>query len=112
MSNDWRIILRFAALGLATTALYLAYQVLTDSSSRNNSSDAVFIVLCPASVLLSPLFAWFFEAAEVGTALFLGFMVVRWINQCRVVCVRRSGLRGFAGKAPGPPGELRRTVRE
>src|SRR6266404_4731211 len=70
MSNDWRIILRFAALGLATSALYLAYQVLLDSSVRNFSSEAVFIVLCPASLLFAPLFAWFFEAAEVGTALF------------------------------------------
>ena len=70
MSNDWRIILRFAVLGLAATALYLAYQVLIGSSSLNNSSEAVFIVLCPASLLFAPLFAGFFEAAAVGTSLF------------------------------------------
>ena len=73
MSKDWRIIFRFAVMGLAFTAFFVAYQVLTDSSPPpppNWPLLAVFVLICPASLLFAPLFAWFFEAAEVGTALF------------------------------------------
>jgi hypothetical protein len=56
---------------MAITALFAGYQALPDSGAPNSLSNvAVFIVLCPVSLLFMPLFAWFFEAAEPGQPAF------------------------------------------
>jgi hypothetical protein len=67
MSKDWKIIFRFAALGLAIGAIFPAQQALIDSGTRNLSMDAVLFVLCPVSLLFMPLSVYFFEAAEAGS---------------------------------------------
>jgi hypothetical protein len=67
MSKDWRIILRFAVVGLVISAAFAAYQGVIDSKASTLSVSAGFIVLCPVSLLFTPLFVWFFEAAEAGT---------------------------------------------
>jgi hypothetical protein len=83
MSKDWKIILRFALLGLGIGILFAAQQALAHYGSPNLSMDAVCILLCPASLLFMPLSVNFFEASEVGAP---GFYVV-------------SGLIAFANAA-------------
>ena len=73
MSKDWKIILRFALLGLGIGALFAAQQALIDSGTPNLSMDAVLILLCPVSLVFMPLSVYFFEAAEVGAP---GFYVL------------------------------------
>jgi hypothetical protein len=73
MSKDWKIILRFALLGLGIGILFATLQALPDSGTPNLSMDAIFILLCPASLLFMPLSVYFFEAAEVGAP---GFYVL------------------------------------
>jgi hypothetical protein len=58
VGKDWRTILGFAALGLGITAVFVAYQVLTDSSPPpppNIPLILVFMILCPPSFLTIPL---------------------------------------------------------
>jgi hypothetical protein len=58
MSKDWRTILGFAAVGLGITAVFVAYQVLTDSSPPRPPSTLmylIFMILCPPSFLTIPL---------------------------------------------------------
>jgi hypothetical protein len=73
MSKDWRIILRFALLGLGIGAVFAAQQALIDYRTPNLSMDAVLIVLCPMSILFMPLSVYFFEAAKAGAP---GFYVL------------------------------------
>jgi hypothetical protein len=68
MSKDWRTILKFALLGLAFAVLAAGYEATSQSSHSNVMVDAVLLVVCPAALLLAPLFVWSFEAAEVGTS--------------------------------------------
>jgi hypothetical protein len=67
MSKDWRTICGFALLGLAFAVVTAGYEATSSSSNSNVAVDGFLFVLCPAALLLSPLFASFFEAAEVGT---------------------------------------------
>jgi hypothetical protein len=58
MSKDWRTIFCFAAAGPGITAVFVAYQVITDSSPPpppNIILDLVFMILCPLSFLTIPL---------------------------------------------------------
>jgi hypothetical protein len=58
MSKDWRTILGFAAVGFGVTAVFVAYQVLTDASPPpppNMPVLTMFIILCPSSLLTIPL---------------------------------------------------------
>jgi hypothetical protein len=57
MEKPWeqsRYMLAFAAAGLAVTAVFVAYQVLTDSSPLNLPVFTVFMFLCPGSLVLLP----------------------------------------------------------
>jgi hypothetical protein len=61
MSKNKKLVLGLAGFGLAITAVFVAYQVLTDSSSASPLStlDALvilgFVILCPPSLLAVPL---------------------------------------------------------
>jgi cell division protein FtsX len=68
LSTDWRIIRRFALVGLALGVVGSASSLTSDMSTI-----AVTFLLCPATLLCAPLFAWAFEAGEVGTP---GFYVL------------------------------------
>jgi len=57
---------RFAMLGLAVTAGFVAYQMIADPQSPRSPSPAVmlaFVVLCPPSLLWIP-----FSDATAGTS--------------------------------------------
>src|SRR5260370_2219034 len=63
LSADWRTIMRFALIGFAFGVVGSASSLASDMSTI-----AVTFLLCPAALLCAPLFAWAFEAAEVGTS--------------------------------------------
>ena len=62
--------MRFALVGLALGVVGSASSLASDMSTV-----AITFLLCPAALLCAPLFAWAFEAAEVGTP---GFYVL-WV---------------------------------
>jgi len=81
MDKDWRTILRFAALGFGAAAAAAATQFVPVSWPENYSLGAIAIVICPASLLLAPVFVSFFEAAETGTAgFYVLWMLVGLVN--------------------------------
>src|SRR5712692_2462451 len=102
MSKDWRTILRFAAMSFAIAAPVAVLQVVPDSSSTNYSLTAVSILLCPASLLLAPLFAWFFEAAEVGTPGFYILWLFVGLTNAAVYAVIGAAYVGLRKKPEGP----------
>lgn len=54
MTASGRGIFRSAVMGLAITAVFVSYQLLTDSQSpiaRNSSLMLTFVVVCPPSIL-------------------------------------------------------------
>ncbi len=55
MSKDWRIILRFALLGLAFAMLAAGYEATSKSSHSDATVVAVLLVVCPAELLLAPV---------------------------------------------------------
>jgi hypothetical protein len=58
MSKDWRIILRFAAVGFGIFVVWVVYQMLTDPSpwsQLNNILSIIFMILCPPVLLTFPL---------------------------------------------------------
>jgi hypothetical protein len=61
--------LGFAAIGLLVTALFVLYQVVTDSPAPSGPTvvDVAFIVLCPTSLLSLPISLGFFDAVEIGS---------------------------------------------
>jgi hypothetical protein len=69
MEKPWeqsRYMLVFAAAGLAVSALFVAYQVLTDSSPLNLPVFTIFMLLCPGSLVLLPVFIMCIDC-ETGT---------------------------------------------
>lgn len=61
-------------LGFSITALFVAYQLLTDSlsdSPRNSAMLIFFVILCPPSLLTIPIID-----AEVGTSGFYFLWIV------------------------------------
>jgi len=69
MEKPWeqsRYMLVFAAAGLAVSALFVAYQVLTDSSPLNLPVFIIFMLLCPGSLVLLPVFIMCIDC-ETGT---------------------------------------------
>jgi hypothetical protein len=65
MSARGRGTLRSAMLGFAVTAVFVAYQLVTDPQSpfaRNSALMLAFVILCPPSLLSLP-----FIDAEAGT---------------------------------------------
>ena len=102
MDKDWRTILRFALLGFAISAIVALMEFLPDSGSSDYSLTAVMILLCPASLLAAPLFAWFFEAAERGTALF--FVLWFFVGLANAVLYALVGAAyvGLRKKPEGP----------
>jgi hypothetical protein len=102
MDKDWRTILRFAAVGLVSAALVMAVQFLPNSSFPNYSLMAVSILLCPASLLAAPLFAWFFEAAEVGTGLFYVLWAFTVLANGAMYAVVGAAYVGLRKKREGP----------
>ncbi len=68
MGKRTRFAVGLAALGLAITAIIVAYQLLTDSYPPRPMSDTLFlafVILCPPSLLSIPIID-----AETGTAAF------------------------------------------
>jgi len=68
--------LGFAAIGLLVTALFVLYQVVTDSPAPSGPTvvDVAFIVLCPTSLLSLPISLGFFDAVEIGSWAFIGLL--------------------------------------
>jgi hypothetical protein len=102
MDKDWRTILRFAILGFGVTIVAVGVQFLPDSSSSNYSLSAVMIVLCPASLLLAPAFALFFEAAEPGTAVFYGLWLLVGLANAAIYSIVAVAYVGLRKKPEGP----------
>ena len=89
MSRDWRTNLRFLAAGFGITAVFLAYQVLTDSSPPlppNILLYLIFMILCPPSFLTIPLID-----VEIGSEDFSPL--------CAIVAVLNSALYAVIGAA-------------
>jgi asparagine N-glycosylation enzyme membrane subunit Stt3 len=70
---------RFAMLGFSITALFVAYQLVTDPFSdapRDSAMMIFFTVLCPTSLLAIPIID-----AEVGTsAFYFVWTIVGFLN--------------------------------
>jgi hypothetical protein len=69
MEKPWeqsRYMLVFAVAGLAVAALFVAYQVLTDSSPPNLPVFTIFMLLCPGSLVLLPFMCIDCETGTVG----------------------------------------------
>jgi len=102
MDKDWRTIFRFALLGLASAAVVMMMQFAADSSSPNYSLVAAGVLLCPASLLLAPVFVWFFEAAEVGTVGFYVLWAVVGLANAGIYTLIGAAYVGLRKKPEGP----------
>jgi hypothetical protein len=60
------------------------------------------IVLCPASLLLAPLFASFFEAAEPGTAVFYVLWFLAGLANAALYAIAAAAYVGLRKKPEGP----------
>src|SRR5215467_7381605 len=78
---------RVAMFGLGITAIFLSYQLLTDSQSpitRNSTLMLVFVVLCPPSVL-----SLAFGTIEIGShSFYLLWAVIAALNAALYASVR------------------------
>jgi hypothetical protein len=78
MSKEWRVILRFAALGLAVPAAIYIYSLFIDYTKPTTLLDIVLgilsFVLCPPSLL-----ATLCIDCEVGTHRWSGHVVHHWL---------------------------------
>ena len=98
VGTDWRVIMRFALVGFALGIVGSASSLASDMSTV-----AVTFLLCPASLLCAPLFAWAFEAAEAGTVgFYLLWTIVALLNAVlyAVIGAAYVGLRRKSGGAP------------
>ena len=102
MDKEWRTIFRFSALGFGITAVAGALQFLSNSSPSNYSLSAVMIVLCPASLLLAPVFAWFFEAAAPGNAVFYALWFLVGLANAALYAIAAAAYVGLRKKPGGP----------
>ena len=103
MSKDWRTILRFAALGLAFAVVAAGYEALSSSFHSDVKVDAVSLVVCPAELLLLPLFAWFFEAAEAGTSGFYFLWSLTAFANAAIYAIIGAAYAGLRKKPNGSP---------
>ncbi|MGB2899061.1 MAG: hypothetical protein WBB89_07340 [Candidatus Acidiferrum sp.] len=100
MSKDWRTILRFAVMGLVITAVFVAYQVLTDSSPPpppNISLILMFMVLCPPSFLTIPLID-----VEIGSEGFYPLWSIVALMNAVLYAVIGAAYVGLRKKREGP----------
>jgi hypothetical protein len=101
MGKDWQTILRFAALGFAFAVLAAGYEVASNSAHLDVSVDAVLLLVCPAELLLAPLFAWFFEAAEVGTTGFYFLWFLAALVNAAIYAIIGATYVGLRNKPDG-----------
>ena len=78
---------RVAMFGLGITAVFLSYQLLTDSQSpvpRNSDLMLVFVVLCPPSVL-----SLAFRTTEIGShSFYLLWALIAVLNAALYASIR------------------------
>jgi len=100
MSKEWRTILGFAALGLGITAVFVAYQVLTDSSPPrppNTLMYLIFMILCPPSFLTIPLID-----VEIGSEGFYPVWTIVALINAALYAVIGAAYVGLRRKREGP----------
>jgi len=100
MSKDWRAILGFATVGFGVTAVFAAYQVLTDSSPPpplNMPVLFIFMILCPGSFLTVPLID-----VETGTGGFYVIWTLVALIDAALYAVIGSGYVRMRKKHEGP----------
>ena len=100
MSKDWRIILGFAAVGLGITAVFVAYQVLTDSSfpaPPNTLTYLICMILCPPSFLTIPLID-----VEIGSEGFYPFWTIVALVNAALYAVIGPAYVALRRKRDGP----------
>jgi hypothetical protein len=77
MTRGARFAIRFAVLGMAITAVFLAYILLAGPANRSETLDWVLSVLCPPSVLSLLFFDLFLD--KTATA-FVGWLIIGLLN--------------------------------
>lgn len=94
MRAHGRGVFRFAVLGFALTAVFVSYQLVTDTQSpftRDSAIMLAFVVLCPPSLLSLP-----FRDAEVGTnGFYVLWTVVGLLNATLYASIRALISRRF-----------------
>jgi hypothetical protein len=78
--ENWKVILGAAVAGFAMTAVFVAYQVVTDTYPKppepNMLAILLFVILCPPSLLSVPIID-----AEIGTSgFYFVFLIVALLN--------------------------------